>query len=93
MSQYVGFYDLNPFNSEYYIGKWGNGLVLLYLPVDAIDYAMYQYAHVGKDVFALIQNGELTKEKIEFQRDKQGKVVAGREHERSIIVQRYQTCC
>ncbi|MFC3120721.1 serine hydrolase domain-containing protein [Agaribacter flavus] len=76
LSQYEGFYDLNPFNSEYYIGKWGSGLVLLYLPADTIDYAMYQYAHVDKDIFSLIQNGELTDEKIKFQRDKQGKVVA-----------------
>ena len=32
LSQYTGFYDVNPWNSEYYVASWGNDLMFLYLP-------------------------------------------------------------
>lgn len=76
LTQYEGFYDLHPWNSEYYVGKWGNELVLLYLPVDSIKYAMYHYRYSGKDTFQRVEEGKLTQEKIVFHRDKNGKVMS-----------------
>ena len=49
--------------------------MLLYLPANSLKYALYQYQHVAADTFQLIENGKLSKEKIYFLRDKQGKVV------------------
>ena len=75
LEQYTGFYNLNPWNSEYYVAKWGRGLVLLYLPTENLKYSMYHYQHVEGDTFQLLENGELSKEKIQFIREKNGKVV------------------
>lgn len=75
-SDYEGFYDLNPWNSEYYVGAWGEGLVLLYLPVESVKYAMHHYKKVGKDTFQLIKEGELADEFIVFNRDEHGKVIS-----------------
>jgi CubicO group peptidase (beta-lactamase class C family) len=76
LSKYTGFYDLKPWNSEYYVGSWGNGLVLLYLPAQSLKYALYHYKHVEGDTFQLIENGEVVdKEFIEFFRDKKGNIV------------------
>ncbi|MCH2058410.1 MAG: beta-lactamase family protein [Thalassotalea sp.] len=75
-SEYEGFYDLNPWNSEYYIGSWGDDLMLLYLPVDSMDYALYQYKYMDEDTFQLIENGSLKDEVIKFNRDPQGVIVS-----------------
>ena len=76
LADYEGFYDLNPWNSEYYVGKWGQDLVLLYLPADSMQYAFYQYQHIEKDTFQLVENGELKDEIITFNKNKAGKVVS-----------------
>jgi len=76
LSQYTGFYNLNPWNSEYYVGSWGSGLVLLYLPAQSLKYSMYHYQHVQGDTFQLVEDGKvIDQEFIKFIRDKKGKVV------------------
>jgi CubicO group peptidase (beta-lactamase class C family) len=75
LSQYTGFYNLNPWNSEYYVGSWGSGLMLLYLPAQSLKYALHYYQHVEGDTFQLVENGKLSNEKIYFSRDKQGRIV------------------
>lgn len=75
LSSYTGFYNLNPWNSEYYVGPWGDGLVLLYLPAKSLEYSLYFYRHVENDTFQLLENGQLSDAKINFIRDKSGKVV------------------
>ncbi len=75
-SDYEGFYDLNPWNSEYYVGRWGNQLVLLYLPVNSIKHAMHVYQNVGQDIFKLVKDGKLTNDTLIFNRDQAGKVVS-----------------
>lgn len=76
LSQYTGFYNLNPWNSEYYVGSWGSGLVLLYLPAQSLKYAMYTYQHVEGNTFQLTENGEVVdKEFIEFFRDEKNNIV------------------
>ena len=75
LSQYEGFFNVNPWNSDYYIAKWGNDLVSLHFPVESLKYSMRYYQHVEGDNFQVVENGELTDEKIHFSRDKQGKVI------------------
>jgi len=76
LSPYIGFYNLNPWNSEYYVASWGSDLMLLYLPAKSLKYAMYRYQHVEDDTFQLIENGKVVdKEYIKFFRDEHGNVV------------------
>jgi len=74
LSQYEGFFNVNPWNSDYYVAKWGNGLVSLHFPVESLKYSMRHYQHVEGDNFQLVENGVLTNEKIHFSRDKLGNV-------------------
>lgn len=76
LSQYVGLYDLSPLNGDYYIGKWGDDLVMLYFPVGSINHAMHHYRNVGTDTFQRLENGELTQDAIVFKRNSTGKVVS-----------------
>ncbi|NER15385.1 serine hydrolase [Leptobacterium flavescens] len=70
LEEYTGYYNLNPWNSEYYISRWGKGLVALYLPAKNPVDSMYFYEHKGNDTFRLIGSDE----EIVFKRDKNGKV-------------------
>jgi CubicO group peptidase (beta-lactamase class C family) len=75
LSQYTGFYNVNPWNSDYYVAKWGNDLVSLHFPVESLKYSLRQYQHVEGDNFQLIERGEPVNEKIHFSRDTQEKVI------------------
>ncbi|WP_211215639.1 serine hydrolase domain-containing protein [Colwellia piezophila] len=75
LAQYTGFYNLNPWNSEYYVGSWGRGLMLLYLPAQSLKYALQYYQHVEGDTFQLVENGKLSNDKIYFSRDEQNRVI------------------
>ena len=81
LQDYVGFYDPTPWNSEYYVAKWGEDLMLLYFPAQSLHYALYQYRHDYDDVFRLVKNGKPGDETIEFLRDESGKVVKIKEGE------------
>lgn len=74
--QYTGFYDLRPWNSEYYVANWQNGLMLLYLPATSLKYALQFYQHLEGDRFQLVENGKKVKgEIIHFIRDENDKVI------------------
>lgn len=75
LSQYTGFYDVNPWNSEYYVASWGNDLMFLYLPAQSLKYALQHFKHVEGDTFQLVEDGKLSDEKVNFIRDDHGKVV------------------
>lgn len=75
LDDYLGFYDLTPWNSEYYVAKWKQDLMLLYLPADSLNYALYQYRQVANDKFQLLENGTLAHEYLTFIRDESGEVV------------------
>jgi len=45
------------------------------LPATSLEYALYQYRHVAQDTFALIKDGVVSNEQIEFIRDAQGRVI------------------
>lgn len=76
LHEYTGFYDLTPWNSEYYVAKWGGDLMLLYFPAESLKYTLYRYKHVARDVFKLIQNGEVSETEITFIRNEKGDVVS-----------------
>lgn len=75
LSQYTAFYNLNPWNSEYYVASWGNGLKLMYLPAKSLKYALQYYKYIEGDSFQLVKNGKLANEKISFIRNKQRRIV------------------
>ncbi len=72
---YEGFYSLNPWNSEYYFTKWGDGLVAFYLPTESIKYSMYLYKYVSKDRFQLINEDGQLGDELQFFRNADGRVV------------------
>nr|WP_298998319.1 serine hydrolase domain-containing protein [uncultured Allomuricauda sp.] len=75
LTEYAGFYNLNPWNSEYYIGPWGNGLVALYLPTESMEYSLYFYQHKSGDTFQLLNDSkEPTAEELTFYRNENGQV-------------------
>jgi hypothetical protein len=88
LSQYTGFFNVSPWNSDYYVAKWGNDLVSLHFPVESLKYSMRHYRHIEGDNFQLVENGELTDEKTYFSRDTQGKVIKihnmGNDHYRTV---------
>lgn len=74
LKDYIGFYNLNPWNSEMYVSTWGNDLVMLQLPENSPKYSMMFYRHIKDDIFRQIkENGKLGGKFI-FERDKNGKV-------------------
>jgi len=75
LSQYTGFYDVSPWNSQYYIGKWGSGLVSLHFPVESLKYSMRTYKHIEDDTFQSIENGKPIDEQASFYRDEKGEVI------------------
>lgn len=76
LSEFKGFYDLNPWNSEYYIGSWSNGLVALYLHTESMKYAIYFYKQKEEDVFQLVnEKNEPIGEELIFYRNDEGKII------------------
>ena len=74
LDEYTGYYNLRPWNSEYYISKWERGLILLYLPANTPGNSIYFYKQTGKDTFHLIDSKGKLSDKIEFERDENGKI-------------------
>jgi len=74
LSEYTGYYDVRPWNSDYYVGKWGNGLISLHFPFESIQHSLRYYKHVEGDTFQVVENGELINEKAIFHRDEKGEV-------------------
>ena len=74
LNAYVGYYNMNPWNSLTYVSTWGNDLVMLQLPENSPKYGMQFLRHVKDDTFRMVkQNGELG-DGFTFQRDKDDKV-------------------
>jgi CubicO group peptidase (beta-lactamase class C family) len=75
LSQYEGYYNVNPWNSEYYVGKLGNALVSLHLPFENVEWSLRQYQHIKDDSFQIVENSGLIDEEANFIRDKQGNIL------------------
>lgn len=75
LSDYTGHYDVRPWNSDYYVGKWGNGLVSIHFPFESIQYSLRHYKHIKDDTFQVVEDGELINEKAIFHRDKNGEIL------------------
>ena len=74
LNDYIGFYNMNPWNSEVYISSWAENLVVLQLPENSPKHGMMFYKHISGDTFRQIkENGELGGEFV-FERDKTGVV-------------------
>jgi len=75
LSEYTGFYNVNPWNSEYYVASWGMDLMFLYLPAQSLKYALQHFRHIEGDTFQLVEDGKLRNEKVNFIRDEHGQVI------------------
>lgn len=76
LSEYTGFYDPAPWNSQYYVSTWGDGLILMYLPSESLKHALYVYKRIEGEVFGHVVDGKFTGQEIAFLRDKQGKITS-----------------
>jgi len=74
LSQYEGYYNVNPWNSEYYVGKLGGALVSLHLPFKSVDWSLREYQHIQDDSFQVLEGGKLIDEDAHFVRDKKGSI-------------------
>ena len=72
--EYQGFYSPFPWNSEYYVSPWQDGIIAMYLPSESLNHAFEVYKPKSKDVFVKQVNGKLTDEEIRFIRDSSGKI-------------------
>ncbi|MCB0633053.1 MAG: serine hydrolase domain-containing protein [Saprospiraceae bacterium] len=80
LTAYTGYYSVQPWASEEYIGVWQGGLVMLGLPADEPGKAMAFYKHVKGDTFQRIREGRDMSETITFERDAAGKVYRYNSH-------------
>ena len=75
LTDYVGYYNLQPWWSEIYFSSWEGKLVSLSLPTDDPADNMTFYKQVEGDVFRRIRDDDTLGETLEFKRDENGKVV------------------
>ena len=74
LTPYIGFYNVNPWNSEYYVTSWGDGLAVIYLPTESLKNSIQYFSYTGGDTFKLI-NGDKLGSQLKFFRDDKGRVV------------------
>lgn len=80
LTDYVGFYNQQPWWSEMYIGTWQGKLVSLDLPTDSPGNSMTFYKHIEGDVFKRIRDDDTLGETLVFERDSDGKVLRVNSH-------------
>lgn len=80
LSDYVGYYDPQPWGSERYIGIWQDQLVSITLPTDSPGNAMTFYKHVEGDTFRRLRSDGEPGEALNFIRDDEGRVVRVESH-------------
>jgi len=80
LSDYVGYYNAQPWWSEEYIGTVNGQLVVLGLPTDNPGDAMTMLEHVEGDTFQRLRDDGEPGETITFQRNDQGKVISYEQH-------------
>lgn len=80
---YTGYYSIQPWWSEVYIGVWGDKLVTLNLPSRSPGEAMTMYEHIEGDTFRRIRDDNEMGETMVFKRNAAGKVNAYISHTNS----------
>ena len=79
LNDYVGFYNMNPWNSEVYISTWNDLLVVLQLPENSPKRGMRFFKHIEGDTFRVINENKELVEEFVFQRDEKGKIYGYRD--------------
>jgi CubicO group peptidase (beta-lactamase class C family) len=74
LNDYTGFYNMNPWNSEVYIGSWGQNLVLLQLPENSPEHGMLFLKHINGNTFRYLNENDELGDEITFEIDNSGKV-------------------
>ena len=80
LSDYVGFYDQQPWWSEEYIGVLNGKLVSMSLPSDNPGNSLTFFRHIEGDTFKRIREDKELGEEIIFERDENGKVFRYSQH-------------
>ena len=79
LNDYVGFYNMNPWNSEVYISTWNDLLVVLQLPENSPKRGMRFFKHIEGDTFRVLNENKELVEEFVFQRDEKGKIYGYRD--------------
>lgn len=79
-SDYIGYYNAMPWNSESYIGQLNGELVSLSLPTSDPAEALTRYRHIEGDTFRRIRDNKELGEEIIFERNEQGEVIRAQSH-------------
>ncbi len=74
LEDYVGYYNMNPWNSMVYIATWGNGLVVLQLPENSPKYGMRFFKPIKGDSFQEVKEDGGLGDVYVFERDNAGEV-------------------
>lgn len=74
LSEYAGYYSVQPWWGEEYITTWGDKLVTLGLPSNNPEDGMTLYKHIEGDTFRRIRSDDELGETMTFIRDKKGNI-------------------
>ncbi len=80
LSDYIGYYNTMPWNSESYIGQLNGELVSLSLPTNDPADALTRYRHIEGDTFRRIRDDNELGEEFVFERNDQGQVIRAQSH-------------
>jgi hypothetical protein len=78
LSDYVGYYSVQPWWSEEYVGTLNGQLVTMGLPAEEPDLTFYK--HIEGDTFRRIRDNEELGEALVFERDASGNVTRLQRH-------------
>ncbi len=81
LSEYVGYYSVQPWWSEDYIGSWKGKLISLGLPADSPGKSTSLYKHIEDDTFRRVRDDGELGETLIFERGEQGNISSYKVHD------------
>lgn len=75
LSDYVGYYDSQPWGAEFYLGTWEGKLVSMRLPTDSPANSMSFLKHIEGDTFRSVRDDGELGEAVIFERNTDGEVM------------------
>ena len=81
LSEYTGYFSVQPWWSEEYVSTWGDKLVMLGLPSNNPKDGLTFYKHMEGDTFRRIRDNDELGEEVIFMRDKKGNITHYKTHD------------
>jgi hypothetical protein len=78
LTAYTGFYSVQPWGGENYVGQVNHRLVIMNMP--DMTPSLTELTHEGGDVFRLTRDNGEPAHTITFLRDEDGKIVSMKQH-------------